>query len=83
MNNSALKATCLFEHRVNIIKVVLSLSFMIKQNINARPHLKFKGWLETNSLRTSNKQHHESINNKFWDYAYYTQNDNYALLIGA
>jgi hypothetical protein len=26
---------------------------------------------------------HESINNKFWDCAHYTQNDNYALLIGA
>ena len=83
MNNSALKATCLFEHRVNITKVVLSLPFIMKQNINAKTPLKFKGWLETSNLRTSNKPHYESINNKFWDYAHYTKNDNYALLVGA
>ena len=56
---------------------------MMKQNINARTTLKFKGLLETSNLRTSNKQHHESINNKFWDHAHYTKNDNYALLVGA
>ena len=83
MYNNAFRATCLFEHRVNITKVVLRLSFMMKQNINARTPLNFKGSLEISNLRTSNKQHHESINNKFWDHAHYTKNDNYALLVGA
>ena len=39
-----------------------------------------RGRLDTNNLRTSETNHHESIN-ELWDNAYHTKNDNYALLM--
>jgi hypothetical protein len=50
-----------------------------------------RGRLDINNLRTSEtiimnqgfKKNYESINDKLWDYAHYTQNGNYAILDGA
>ena len=58
------------------------MSLIMEQNINTKTPLKFKGWLDTNNSRQANNTNMiQSIIN--WDYAHKTQNDNYALLIGA